>query len=95
MADAAVSGLVKEGVSGVCGVAWNLLPDAVLALDAVATQVAPLDACLPALDPCHLGDLGQGSSLGSGSTARPCGHGGSGGLVGYSAALWGRWKGDG
>jgi len=70
----------------VCCVAGNLLPDAVLALDAVAAQVAPLDASLATLDPRHLGDFGQGSGLGSGSTARPGGHGGSRGLFHYPAA---------
>lgn len=75
MADVALAGLVKEGVSGVSCVARDLLPAAVLALDAVATQMAPLDAGLAALDPGHLGDLGQSAGLGGGAAAHPGGHG--------------------
>ena len=60
-------------------VARDLLPGAVLALDAVASQVAPLDASLATLDPGHLGDLGQGPGLGSCSTAHPGGDSAAGG----------------
>lgn len=80
MADVTLAGLVKEGVSGVVGVARDLLlPGAVLALDAVAAQMAPLDAGFAALDPGHLGDLGQSSGLGSCSAAHPGGHSAAGG----------------
>lgn len=74
MADVTLAGLVKEGVSGVGCVARDLLPGAVLALDAVTAQMASLDAGFVTLDPGHLGDLGQSSSLGSCSTAHPGGH---------------------
>lgn len=60
-------------------VARNLLPGAVLALDSVAAQMAPLNASFATLDPGHLGDLGQSSSLGSTSTAHPGGHSAAGG----------------
>ena len=69
MADVTLAGLVKEGVSGVSCVAGDLLPGEVLALEAVAAQMAPLDAGFATLDPGHLSDLGQSSSLGSCSTA--------------------------
>lgn len=71
MADVALAGLVKEGVSGVAG---DLLPGAVLALDAVAAQMAPLNASFATLDPGHLGDLGQSARLGCCSTGHPGGH---------------------
>lgn len=79
MADVTLAGLVKEGVSGVSCVAGDLLPGEVLALDAVAAQMAPLDAGFATLDPGHLGDLGQSASLGSCSTAHPGGHSAAGG----------------
>lgn len=79
MADVALGGLVKEGVSGVVCVARDLLPGAVLALDAVAAQMASLDAGFATLDPGHLGDLGQSSGLGSCSTGHPGGHHAAGG----------------
>lgn len=79
VADVTLAGLVKEGVSGVGCVAGDLLPGAVLALDAVAAQMAPLDAGFATLDPGHLGDLGQSSSLGSCSAAHPGGHSAAGG----------------
>lgn len=74
MAEVALAGLVKEGVSGMGCVARDLLPGAILALDAVAAQMAPLDAGFATLDSGHLGDLGQSTSLGSCSTAHPGGH---------------------
>lgn len=80
MAEVTIAGLVKEGVSGVGSVARHLLPGAVLALDAVATQVAPLNASFATLDPGHLSDLGQGSSLGSCSTGHPGGNSAAGGV---------------
>jgi len=85
VADVALAGLVEEGVSGVARVARDLLPGAVLPLDAVAAQVASLDAGFAALDPGDLGDLGQSSGLSGCSTARPSGRraaggGGSGGF---------------
>ena len=90
VAEVALAGLVKEGVSGVGCVAGDLLPGEVLALDAVAAQMAPLDARFATLDPGHLGDLGQSSSLGSCSTAHPGGHGAASGggssWFSYSAA---------
>lgn len=79
MAEVTLAGLVEEGVSGKGCMARNLLPGAVLALDAVAAQMAPLDAGFVTLDPGHLGDLGQSSSLGSCSTGHPGGHGAAGG----------------
>lgn len=80
VADVAHAGLVEEGVPGVVGVARDLLlPGAVLPLDAVAAQVAALDAGFAALDPAHLGDLGQGAGLRGRSAARPGGHGAAGG----------------
>lgn len=79
MAEVTLAGLVEEGVSGVSCVAGNLLPGAVLALDAVAAQMAPLDAGFATLDSGHLGDLGQSSSLGSCSTGHPGGHSAAGG----------------
>lgn len=90
MAEVALAGLVKEGVSGVSCVAGDLLPGEVLALDAIAAQMAPLDAGFATLDPGHLGDLGQSSGLGSCSTAHPGGHtaagGGGSSWLGHSAA---------
>lgn len=74
VADVTLAGLVKEGVSGVGCVAGDLLPGEVLALDAVAAQMAPLNAGFATLDPGHLSDLGQSSSLGSCSTGHPGGH---------------------
>lgn len=79
MAEVTLAGLVKEGVSGVGCVAGDLLPGAVLALDAVAAQMAPLDAGFATLDSGYLGDLGQSTSLGSCSTAHPGGHSAVGG----------------
>lgn len=79
MAEVTLAGLVKEGVSGVGCVARDLLPGAVLALDAVAAKMAPFDAGFATLDPGHLGDLGQSSSLGSCSAAHPGGHSAAGG----------------
>lgn len=87
VAEVALAGLVEEGVPGVGGVARHLLPAAVLALDAIAAQVAPLHAGLAALDPCHLGDLGQGAGLGAGSAAHPGGHGRAGGGGGGGGRL--------
>lgn len=75
MAEVALAGLVEEGVSGVGCMARNLFPGAVLALDAVAAQMAPLNTGFVTLDPGHLGDLGQSSSLGICSTGHPGGHG--------------------
>lgn len=90
VADVTLAGLVKEGVSGVSCVTGDLLPGEVLALDAVAAQMAPLDAGFATLDPGHLGDLGQSSSLGSCSTGHPGGHSaagdGGGSWFGHSAA---------
>lgn len=87
MADVALARLVKESVSGVSRVARNLLPGAVLALDAVAAQLAPLDAGLATLDPGHLGDLSQSSSLGGCTTVHPGGAAGgrTSGCFGHSA----------
>lgn len=79
MAEVTLAGLVKEAVSGVGRVAGDLLPGEVLALDAIAAQMAPLDAGFATLDPGHLGDLGQSSSLGSCSTGHPGGHSAAGG----------------
>lgn len=79
MAEVTLAGLVKEGVSGVGCMAGDLLPGEVLALDAVAAQMASLDTGFATLDPGHLGDLGQSSSLGSCSTAHPGGHGAASG----------------
>lgn len=75
MTDVTLAGLVKEGVSSVGCVARGLLPRAVLALDVVAAQMAPLHASFVTLDPGHLGDLGQSTSLRGCSTAHPGGHG--------------------
>lgn len=74
MAEVTLAGLVKEGVSGVGCMAWDLLPGAVLALNTVAGQMAPLDAGFATLDPGHLGDLSQSSDLCSCSTAHPGRH---------------------
>lgn len=94
MAEVALAGLVKEGVSGVGCVAGDLLPGEVLAVDTVAAQMAPLDAGFATLDPGHLGDLGQSSGLGSCSTAHPGGHSAAGGRgsrwFGHSAAKEGK-----
>lgn len=79
MADIALAGLVQEGVPSMGGVARDLLPGAVLALDAVAAQMTPVSAGFAPLDPGHLGDFGQGASLGSRSTGHPGGHGSPGG----------------
>lgn len=79
MADVTLAGLVKEGVSDVGCVARDLLPGEVLAVDAVAAQMAPLNAGFATLDPCHLGDLGKSSSLGCSSTSHPGGHTATGG----------------
>lgn len=95
VAEVTLAGLVKEGVSGVGCVARDLLPGAVLALDAVAAQMAPLNAGFATLDPGHLGDLGQGSCLGSCAAAHPGGHGAasSGGSSWFShSAASGRGK---
>lgn len=73
MAEVTLAGLVKKGVSGVGCSARNLLPGAVLTLDAVTAQMAPLQASFATLNPGYLGDLGQRSSLGSCSTAHPSG----------------------
>ena len=90
VAEVTLAGLVKEGVSGMACMAGDLLPGAVLALDAVAAQMAPLDAGFAALDPSHLSYLGQSSSLGSCSTTYPGGHraagGGGSGWFCHSAA---------
>lgn len=89
MADVTLAGLVKEGVSGVGCMAGDLLPGEVLALDAVAAQMASLHAGFATLDPGHLGDLGQSSGLGSCSTGHPGGHSAAGGggssWLGHSA----------
>ena len=82
VAEIALAGLVQEGVSGVCPVARALLLGAVLPLDAVAAQVAPLGAGFAPLDPGHLGDFGQGAGLGGQSTGHPGGHGAPGGRGG-------------
>lgn len=74
MADVTLAGLVKEGVSGMGCMARDLLPGAILALDAVTAQMAPLDVGFATLDSGHLGDLGQSTSLGSCSTGHPGGH---------------------
>lgn len=79
VAEVTLAGLVKEGVSGVGRVAGDLLPGAVLALDAVAAQMAPLHAGFATLDPSHLGDLRQSSGLGSCSAGHPGGHSAAGG----------------
>lgn len=94
VAEVTLAGLVKEGVSGVGGAARDLLPGAVLALDAVAAQMAPLDAGFATLNPGHLGDLGQSSSLGSCSTGHPGGHSaaGGGGSSWFSHSATGREK---
>lgn len=76
VAEVTLAGLVKEGVSGVGCVARDLLPGAVLALDAVTAQMTPFHAGFATLDPGHLGDLGQSAGLGSCSTAHPGGHSG-------------------
>lgn len=90
VAEVALAGLVEEGVSAVGPMAGDLLPGEVLALDAVAPQMAPLDAGFATLDPGHLGDLGQGSGLDGRPAAHPGGHGTSGGggssWLGHSAA---------
>lgn len=78
VADITLAGLVKEGVSGMHCMARDLIPCAVLALDVVATQMAPLHTRFAALDPGHLGDLGQSSSLGSSSMAHPGGRSAAG-----------------
>lgn len=74
VAEVTLAGLVKEGVSAVGCVARDLLPGAVLALDAVAPQMAAFHSGFATLDPGHLGDLGQSTGLGSCSTAHPGGH---------------------
>lgn len=74
VAEVTLVGLVEEGFSGVGCVAGDLLPGEVLALDAVAAQVAPLDAGFATLDSGHLGDLGQSSGLGRCPAAHPGGH---------------------
>lgn len=90
MAEVTLAGLVKESVSDVACMARNLLPGAVLALDAVTTQMAPLQASFATLNPGYLSDLGQSSSLCSCSTAHPGGQSGAGGgrssWFSYSAA---------
>lgn len=77
VADVTLAGLVEEGFSGVGCVAGDLLPGEVLAVDAVAAQVAPLDAGFATLDPGHLGDLGQCSGLDGCPAANPGGGDGS------------------
>lgn len=79
MAEVTLAGLVEEGFSGMSCMAGDLLPGEVLAVDAVAAQVAPLDAGLATLDPSHLGDLGQSTGLDGCTAAHPGGHGAKGG----------------
>lgn len=79
MAEVTLAGLVEEGFSGMSCMAGDLLPGEVLAVDAVAAQVAPLDAGLATLDPSHLGDLGQSTGLDGCTAAHPGGHGAEGG----------------
>lgn len=76
VAEVTLAGLVKEGVSGMGCVARDLLPGAVLALDAVAAQMAAFHAGFATLDPGHLSDLGQSAGLGGCSTAHPGGRSG-------------------
>lgn len=76
MTEVALAGLVKEGVAGMAG---DLLPGEVLAVDAIAAQMTPLDAGFATLDPGQLGDLGQSSGLSSSATGHPGGHGAAGG----------------
>lgn len=86
MTDVALAGLVKEGVSSVGCMARGLLPRTVLALDVVAAQMASLHASFVTLDPGHLGDLGQSTSLCGCSTAHPGGDGRGSGRFSPSAA---------
>lgn len=79
MAEVTLAGLVEERFSGMSCMAGDLLPGEVLAVDAVAAQVAPLDAGLATLDPSHLGDLGQSTGLVGCTAAYPGGHGAEGG----------------
>lgn len=80
--EVALAGLVKEGVSGMGSMAGHLLPGEVLTVDTITAQVAPLNAGFATLHSCHVGDLGQGSSLGSCSTAHPGGHSAASGRQG-------------
>lgn len=57
MAEVTLARLVQEGVSSVTCMAGDMLPGAVLALDAVTAQVAPFHASFAALDSGHMGDL--------------------------------------
>lgn len=90
VAEVTLAGLMEEGFSSVGCMAGDLFPGEVLALDAVAAQVAPLDAGFATLDPGHLGDLGQSSGLDGCPAAHPGGHcaegGGDGSRLGNSAA---------
>lgn len=57
VADVALARLVQEGVAGVGCAPLDLLTHAVLALHAIASQVATLSAGFGPLDPGDLGDF--------------------------------------
>lgn len=79
MAEVTLAGLVKKAVSNMSCMTWNLLPGAILALNVIASKAAPLNAGFAALNSGNLGDLSQGSSLGSRSTTHSGGQRGTGG----------------
>lgn len=72
--------------------ARDLLPGAILTLDAVAAQMAPLDASFATLDSGHLGDLGQSPGLGGCSAAHPGGRSAEGHSSGLCHSAIGREK---
>lgn len=82
MAEVTLAGLVEEGLSGMGCMAGDLLPGEVLAVDASAAEVAPLDTGLATLDPGHLGDLGQSPGLEGRAAAHPGGRRAQGGWDG-------------
>ncbi len=72
MADVALARLVQEGVAGRAPL--HLFTHSVLALHAVACQVATLSAGFGPLDPGNLGDFSQGVCLCGCSSGHPSGH---------------------
>lgn len=74
VAEVALARLVQEGVAGVGRAPLHLFTHTVLALHAVACQVATLSAGFGPLDPGDLGDFSQGVCLCGCSSGHPCGH---------------------
>lgn len=79
VAEVALARLVQEALAGVRGMAGHLLTGTVLALDAIAGQMAAIHAGLGALHTRHVAHFGQGAGLGSCTTCHPRGQVGPGG----------------